>query len=308
MVSVVICTYNPSIKVLTRVLNSLKHQTLDAKKWELILVDNNSVNPVSSQIDLSWKVNSSLLLEMTPGLSFARLKGVLAAQNNLIVFVDDDNILNKSYLEIADSFFCAHPQVGCFGGKSIPLYETSPPSWLSETGINLGCQDFGDQLYISTITKTKQTQYPDKAPIGTGMVVSKVAFLKYVNDVQSNPERLKLGRVGNQLTSGEDNDIVLTIVKHGYELAYVPDLVISHYIPQKRYTKSYLEKMAFDSNRSWIKVLDIHSINPWKPIPKYTLKLRQLRAWFSHKAWKGEAAFIKWKGACGLFQGLSEID
>ena len=93
------------------------------------------------------------------------------------------------------------------------------------------------------------------------MVITKEAFLAYVNDVKNNPQRLSLGRKGNQLTSGEDNDIILTIVKKGYEIAYVPQLLVHHIIPEKRYTTDYLEKMAYESNLSWIKVLNMHGIH-----------------------------------------------
>ncbi|HTN00148.1 MAG TPA: hypothetical protein VL088_15430, partial [Pedobacter sp.] len=144
-------------------------------------------------------------------------------------------------------------------------------------------------------------------PIGTGMVIQKKAFLKYLNEVKSSDTRLSLGRKGKSLTSGEDNDIILTIIAHGYEIAYLPELLVHHLIPSTRLSFKYLKKMAYESNRSWVKVLSLHSINPWKPISSYTLKLREIKAYFKGKAWLSKANYINWKGACGKFKGLSEL-
>ncbi len=139
------------------------------------------------------------------------------------------------------------------------------------------------------------------------MVITKEAFLTYVNDVKSNPQRLSLGRKGNQLTSGEDNDIILTIVKNGYEIAYVPQLMVHHIIPEKRYTKDYLEKMAYESDLSWIKVLNMHGIHYWKAIPTWSAGLRKVKSWFVQTPWRSPLHAIRWKSACGKIDGLSKI-
>ena len=52
--SVVICTHNPRQNYLERTLDSLRAQTLPSHKWELILVDNASREPVADKCDLTW--------------------------------------------------------------------------------------------------------------------------------------------------------------------------------------------------------------------------------------------------------------
>ena len=96
--------------------------------------------------------------------------------------------MEKDYLEQALKFHESHPLVGRFGGKSIPVFESDPPNWFFYTGINLGCQDYGNEVYVSEYYKNrfKVNGYPEKAPIGTGMVITKEAFLAYVNDVKNN--------------------------------------------------------------------------------------------------------------------------
>lgn len=308
-ISVVICSYNPRKDILQAAIDALKAQTLQQSFWELILIDNNSTEKIAQWLDLSWHRQAKIVLEPKPGLSHARLSGVKNASYGLIVFVDDDNVLSSNYLEVALKFAVDHPEVGCFGGKSVPKFEITPPDWFFQTGINLGCQDFGDTPFISDFRAQKGalTTYPEKAPIGTGMVITKDAFNEYIKDINESPTRLELGRKGESLASGEDNDIILTIVEKGFEIAYVPDLYITHLIPSIRLNAGYLKKMAYSSNLTWIKVLNMHDIRPWPKISRKSVLARQLKAFFSTKAWKSETHFIKWRGACGTFQGLSEI-
>ncbi len=307
--SIVLCTYNPEKSTLKRVISALQMQTLSPNEWELIVIDNKSDQPLLNWLDISWHPNSSVVIEKQAGLSYARLKGVSLVTTPLIVFVDDDNLLDERYLEKSLSFYMKNPQVGSFGGKSLPIFESPPPNWFFETGINLGCQNLGDAPYISNYSSIdfKLKEYPNYAPIGTGMVIQKQAFLTYANEVANSQARLSLGRKGKSLTSGEDNDIILTIVKHGYEIAYLPDLVVEHLIPKNRFSFDYLKKMAYESNRSWVKVLHLHQMNPWKPISSLLLKLKVLKAYFREKAWKSELNYVNWSAAKGKLKGLSEL-
>ena len=308
--SVIICTYNPYIPILNKVLKALKSQTLNQQYWQLIIVDNNSEPPVSKVLNIDWHINGFITEEKELGLIKARITGYkLSGDTPVIIFVDDDNVLDPNYLHNSLQFSYKHPEVGCFGGKSIPIYETPPPSWFFKTNISLGCQDYGDKLFISNynLKKLKLLKYPERAPIGTGMVITSKSFLCYLQAIENDIKRLQLGRKGLNLISGEDNDIVLTVIKHGYEIACIPELIVNHHIQKRRYNLEYLKKIAFQSNQSWIKALEIHDINPWKKIPKWTVPIRCLKAWILYKGWKNEANYINWKSACGTFQGLSEI-
>jgi glycosyltransferase involved in cell wall biosynthesis len=308
-VSVVICTYNPDRSNLDRVIYALQQQTLSREVWEMIIVDNNSDVPLKETLDLSWHPHALIVREERPGLAFARITGVKNVKSNLVVFVDDDNVLDRQYLKVSVHFSMEHPEVGCYGGRSFPLYETTPPAWLPQTGIDLGCQDFGDETYITDFASAgfKINFYPEKAPIGTGMVIRKDAFEKYSSETGSNNERLNLGRKGKALTSGEDNDIILTVVRHGYELAYVPALMLQHLIPKRRFSKTYLEKMAYESNRSWVKVLHMHRICPWERVSPASVPLRKFKYWLTMKPWKNEVTRISYKERCGRIKGLSEL-
>ena len=45
--SVIICTHNPRLDYLGRVLDALREQTLGKEQWELVVVDNASTSSLS---------------------------------------------------------------------------------------------------------------------------------------------------------------------------------------------------------------------------------------------------------------------
>jgi glycosyltransferase involved in cell wall biosynthesis len=299
--SVIIPAYNPHPGRLAQVVEALRMQTLSANRWELLIIDNNSSSPI--QIDLNWHPHHKILIEKKQGLTNARLKGFSKAKGDLLLLVDDDNILEPSYLTRIITIFETDKKMGAIGGKSLPLFEAPPPPWLTEFYGNLALRDLGE-----TVLKASQTNtYPTCAPIGAGMGIRKSALVNYI-------EKYGLGtnligdRTGKSLASGGDNDIVLEILAAGWQVGYFPDLTLQHIIPKQRAEVGYLARLVQNTNESWVAVLQKHRINPWQPIPKWSVPLRKLKAWLTHRAWKNPVRYLKWKASCGLFDGLSAIE
>lgn len=305
MVSVVICTFNPNEDILSQVLEALNVQLLPKNEWELIIIDNNS--SISLNIDTSWHPNTRTIIEKKQGLAYARIRGVQEAKHELIVFIDDDNIADKYYLQECMKIANLYKDLSVFGGKSLPVfYKHQPPNWVANfTGL-LGCRDLGQKDLITQIVDNKIEEYPSFSPIGTGMCIRKEVFMAYIKDIKNDNFRQNLGRKGKLLTSGEDNDIVITALKAGWQVGYFPQLVINHLIPEKRTSKKYLATMNFAQNKSWLALLRFHEISSWNSIPKWTVPLRKIKAYFTYKAWQNEENYINWRGACGMFEGLAK--
>src|ERR1700731_4167104 len=101
MLSVIICTHNPRLDYFQRCVDGLRNQTLSCQEWELLLVDNRSDEPVADCVDLSWHPVTRVVREEAPGLTAARLRGIRESRGDLVVFVDDDNVLDRDFLEVA---------------------------------------------------------------------------------------------------------------------------------------------------------------------------------------------------------------
>jgi glycosyltransferase involved in cell wall biosynthesis len=304
-VSAVVCTHNPREDHIERTLSGLRRQTFPDERWELIVVDNASDEQLSDSLDVSWHRNGRIVREDRVGLTHARLRGYEEATAPILVYVDDDNVLVDSYLRTVVDLFDEHPEVGAIGGKALPEYETSPPSWFDEVGINLGCRDRGNEVETASWDQVPEDErtYPGCAPIGAGLSLRTDAYAAYVESTRQNPKRAALDRRGDNLASGGDNDIAMSILEEGWSVGYFPSLELKHLIPEERLTPEYLAEMAESSNKTWVTVLDIHGIRPWEPIPEWTVPLRKLRAYFWTQAWRGVLQRIKWRRACGVFEG-----
>ena len=299
-VSVVISTYNPDRDRLSRTIEGLKSQTLSLNDWELIIIDNNSTNNILNTIDFSWHKNSKVAYQREPGLTYARLKGFSEAKSNIIVMVDDDNILRENYLVETLEIFKKSPNLGAIGGKSLPIFESNPPTWLEPFYEKLAIRDLGNQ----SIIEQWANKYPEFAPIGAGMCIRKKALDSYIDKITLGKGIIS-DRKGSSLSSSGDNDIVLEILKSGWGTAYYPSLVLHHIIPEKRFSVEYLSRLANDSSISWIQLLECHGISPWNKISKWTVPLRKFKAWFIYNAWLSKVNYIKWRGACGMYDALS---
>jgi hypothetical protein len=84
---------------------------------------------------LKWHPSARYIREEVLGLTPARLRGIQEAQGELLVFVDDDSVLDSSDLEVAETIAKSRPDLGCWGaGRIEPEYEKPPPACMALEG------------------------------------------------------------------------------------------------------------------------------------------------------------------------------
>ena len=301
-ISVIVPTHNPDQSRLQATLLGLRAQILPAVQWETIVIDNASIQfPEAPFIADCAPPNLRVVQEPVLGLTAARRCGMREARAEIIVFVDDDNVLAPDYLEQTRAAFSRLAQVGALGGKSLPAFEIEPQIWTKEFWPLLALRDLGEDELLSQglcPSGADQNRYPLFAPIGAGMAVRRVSLQTWL-DRESNLS----DRRGKDLTSSGDNDMVLSIMKAGWEVAYIPKLSLNHLIPASRLTADYLARLNHGIQKSWAQVLLAHDACPWPMILRWTVPLRKLKAWFTYQAWSSSAARIRWMGSCGHFEG-----
>lgn len=301
--SVIVPTHNPDRERLRRTLEGLAVQSLDKTRWEVVVVDNASTAALTAELLISAPLpNARLVREPQLGLTFARRRGFLEAEGGLLVLVDDDNVIAPDYLNQVISLFAQYPQIGAMGGRSRPMFEQQPSAWHHEFLSLLAIRDLGDQPLIEggSTAENAGRPYPAAAPIGAGMALRRAAIQPWLAESADRPTS---DRRGADLASGGDNDIVLTLLRHGWSVGYFPSLVLTHLIPARRLEAEYLARLNRGIQKSWMQVLSRHGANPWPAIPAWSAPLRKLKACFVHRPWAGPAARVRWAGACGHFEG-----
>lgn len=301
-ISVIVPAHNPHQGRLARTLDALRLQVPSSQKWEIVLVDNGS-HPEITLREIRDVAPAHLRVVREPklGLTYARLCGLRETTGPLCAFVDDDNILAPDYLSRATDIFARHPSLGAIGGRIVPEFEQSPAAWQGEFFPLLALRDNGPRAVISEPIASSGglRRYPaEAAPVGAGMVVRRAALQSWLTRSDACNDRQ-----GDELSSAGDNDLVLSILRDGWQVGYFPELSLTHLIPPRRLEAHYLGRLNRGIQKSWMQVLTRHGINPWPSIPGWTVPLRRAKAWLTHQAWRGDAAHVRWQGACGHFEG-----
>lgn len=306
LLTVIVPTHNPHRARLARTLAGLRAQTLNSASWEILLVDNASCPAVDAAEFTQFPTNLRVVRESRLGLTNARRGGLREARGELIVFVDDDNVLAPDYLERVAEIFSRESRLGAAGGRSVPEFEAPPPAWVREFDDLLACRDLGEREMIATLRgadSPDRDRYPPCAPIGAGMAVRRTAVATWLAAADDAlPDRR-----GHELSSSGDNDLVLSILRAGWSVGYFPRLQLTHLIPSARTQRDYLARLNRSIARSWMQVLAKHGVNPWPPMPRWSVRPRQFKAWLSYRAWSSPAAFVRWQGACGHFEGRAML-
>lgn len=305
-VSVIIPTHNPDAGRFRRALLALSAQTLPRLNWELIVVDNGSSPALSFATEpLIASLSARVVPEPSLGLTSARLAGFRAARGEILVLVDDDNVLAPTYLAAVAQHFAANRSLAAAGGPIVAEWAAPPPDWTREFHGLLALRDFGPTPRIAR--GGPHAPWPDFAPVGAGLALRRDAALAYAQMLASDSHRQKLDRAGASLASGGDNDLVFNALHAGGDVAYFPELLVTHLIPAGRLNPVYLARLNEGVQRTWVHVLGIHGQLPWPHIAPWTVPLRATRAWLRTAAWRSPAHFIRWRGLVGRFQGQADL-
>jgi glycosyltransferase involved in cell wall biosynthesis len=237
--SVIICTHNPRPHYLHRVLEALRNQTLSLENWELLLIDNGSKEPLTSKVwDMSWHLHARYVREDQLGLTSARLRGMREALADMLIFVDDDNVLDTNYLEEAIQIKRAWPLLGVWGsGTTIPEFEVQPASHLRE---------FMDLLALRNVSRPQWSNVIPCAgarPWGAGQCVRRSVANAYGKHIESTTIKMA-DRKGSMLSSGGDVEISFVACSMGLGVGIFPELKLTHVIPRERVKEDYLTKLA----------------------------------------------------------------
>jgi glycosyltransferase involved in cell wall biosynthesis len=238
MLSVVICTYNPRSDYFRRCLDGLRSQTLPLNRWELVVVDNRSDEPVADRVDLSWRAGARLVREETLGLTRARLRGIRESTGDLLIFVDDDNVLDVDFLETALRIARERSFLGSWSGQCRPDFEEPPPEWSHRYWGNLVIREFDKDIW-SNLPRLSESM-----PCGAGLCVRRHIALHYLHLHDSGKRSFQYDRSGGSLLSGGDNDLAGCACDVGLGVGLVASLKLTHLIPPERLTVDYLERLA----------------------------------------------------------------
>jgi glycosyltransferase involved in cell wall biosynthesis len=267
-ISVILCTYNRS-QSLSKALASLAVSTLpESVEWEVLVVDNNSKDQTREVIEDYCRLYPGqfrYVFEPQPGKSHALKTAIQKAQGDILAFMDDDVIVEPTWLQNLTAPLHNGQWVGT-GGRILPERTFSPPRWIplhDRYGLApLALFDLGPRAGELT-----------EPPFGTNMAFQKEVFEKY------DGFRTDLGpRPGSEIRN-EDTEFGHRLLAAGERLRYEPSAIVYHSIPENRVQKGYFLAWWFDKARADIRQSGIRSEARWfvAGIPLYLF--RRLAVW-----------------------------
>jgi len=231
--SVIIPTLNHSSK-LNQCLFYLSELSFKPDLFEVLVIDNGSTDD-TKEVSLSYndKIrNLRYIFCRSPGLMAARHMGCDKAKGKILCYLDDDSLVDKSWLQGISDAFCDE-EVAIAGGPCIPEYEVMPPNWveyfwsLTEYGkVNgfLSLIDFGDKmLNINPIYI-----------FGCNYSIRKKILLDYGG---TNPDYMP--EKYSQFLGDGESGLSMKIADSKYKTIYDPRIKIRHLIPASRLTVEY---------------------------------------------------------------------
>ena len=244
-ITVAICTHNPRRDVLSRVLEALRNQSLSRDKWDLLVVDNASDEPIQAST-FSWNERLRVVREPVLGLTPARLTAIRGANTELLIFVDDDNLLCPEYLENAQRIARDWPTLGAWGGSITAHYEEAPPAWLKSYERFLSVREVAHDEWFNIA----QPEFYGHLPYGAGLCVRRTVAEAYLHLAEADEVRRLFDRKGESLASSGDTDLALVSCDLGFGTGLFTSLKLIHVISGRRLTETYIAQLLRGMNYS----------------------------------------------------------
>jgi len=236
-VSIIICAYNASKRIVPTLQHLQKQQFNKPISWEVIVVNNASDDNTSEIASEVWNqnpvTNFSVIREEKPGLMYARQLGLESANYEIVSFIDDDNWVESLWVQKVADVFAMNEKIGACSGRSEAVFESAAPEWFSLFESSFAV---GRQASESGIIDDKKGYL-----WGAGFSFRKSLWFRLQKKGFKN---LTVGRQGKNIYSGEDTELCYAFRLMGYQLYYDNDLSLKHYMPEGRMNFSYVEKMS----------------------------------------------------------------
>ncbi|GIK54773.1 MAG: glycosyltransferase family 2 protein [Chloroflexi bacterium] len=229
--SIVIATYNRA-SYLAQCLEALARLEFDPKRFEVLIVDNNSNDDTPTVcmhfIQAHPELDIRYIFEKNQGASQARNRGVEEARGEIICFLDDDSPPFPHWLHTLLQAL-NDPSVGCAGGPSILDFQGQAiPRWLDG--------DLQSLLSSYALPYTEITQLTEwyQFPLSCNMAIRRRLFYEL------GFLRTDLSKIADQPLAAAETEMADRINKAGWKVVYVPHAPVYHLVPPERLNREYI--------------------------------------------------------------------
>jgi len=224
MLSIIIPTYKRP-EGLRRLLQSIGLQKSSLSQIEIIVVNNSMESKSICEEIINRFLERELPIRLfhqpLKGSSHARNLGIEKALGKWLAFFDDDEEVDKRYLESLLLFLSDESGLSILGGPRFPVFESTVPEWVKV--------DYFTIYYGSEPRTLSEREY-----LPGGNFILNKSFVDKIG--MFSPD---FGHKENQRGYGEDTEFISRATNLGGVQHYFPNLCIYHYIPPERVTLNW---------------------------------------------------------------------
>ncbi len=231
---VVVPTYNRSRLLKRAILSLLEAPIPPGLEVTILVVDNNSKDDTEQVVrEMRAETDRALVYvkETKQGLSHARNAGIAAGSGEIVGFIDDDEEIDRQWYSVVAREF-SDEATKFIGGPYLANCSVPMPAWLPP----------GYNGAIGVIEPKPRTRFAP--PFGGNLQGGNAVIRREVFE-RIGTYSGKLGRSGKGLLSEEDAEFYRRLLAADVYGVHAPDLIIYHYIPEERLTRSYHRRWTY---------------------------------------------------------------
>ncbi len=288
IVTVAICTWNRA-KLLDQTLTEMRKLRIPPGiEWELLVVNNHCTDETDAVIARHrGALPIQRLFEPRHGLSNARNCAVSTARGELLIWTDDDVIVDPEWLTAYKEAAARWPDAGYFGGLIEPWFECTPPAWLLK---NSKCLE--SMLVIRDLGPHEHYFCGDEEPYGANMAFR----TRLLKEHRFDPN---LGLTGDNAILGEETTLIADLRSKGIAGVWVPQARVKHFVVKKRLTRRYLWKYFQGVGRTCVRQNLVEDLPQgeakWGGVPRWLFR-RMAESWL-RAHWKRLCSNKEWVSA-----------
>jgi glycosyltransferase involved in cell wall biosynthesis len=239
LITIAICTWNRA-RLLDQTLSQMQGLRVPPSvEWELIVVNNNCTDDTDEVLQRQAQhLPLRRLHEPKQGHTHARNCAVAATRGELLIWTDDDVLLEPDWLAHYADAAAQWPNASFFGGPVDPYFAVEPPRWIRQNLASLR-----DTWALIDGEPSVRPLRPGEHFHGANMAFRTKVMREFPFDTE-------LGRSGNMLLSGDDTDMIWRLQKAGHKGVWVGPARVRHYIPAERLTLDYVRELHRQKGRA----------------------------------------------------------
>lgn len=205
---------------LARLIASLKPQ-LRSSRSELLVAENGTPAPARLADADAVTIH---LHDPRPGKCRVQNLAIKRASGEILIFLDDDLIVAKDYVDQVERFFTYHPEFAAMKGRVLPLEDPHKIAGVNWVYLDLPLVDHGNEIVEVR-----------------GVIGANMAFLtEAIRVVGPFDERLGPGAAGHE----EETEMSARLRRAGYRIGYSPNAVVYHEVDPARANRARFVSIA----------------------------------------------------------------